>query len=160
MSEVRALSFRLNGVDTSVTVDTRRTVADMLRWDLRLTGTTVGCEQGVCGTCTIIVDGAPVRACLMLAVQLDGAEVRTIEGLVREGKLQALQEAFVEEDAVQCGFCTSGFLVLATAALESDPFMEDEAIDALVAANLCRCTGYGPIRRAVRKAARANRRAT
>jgi len=160
MSQMRPLRLRLNGVDTSVTVEPRRTVAEMLRSDLRLSGTTVGCEQGSCGSCTVILDGEPVRACTLFAVQLEGRELRTIEGLARDGSIQALQEAFVEEDAVQCGFCTSGFLVLAAAALESDPFIEDEAIDALVSANLCRCTGYGPIRRAVRKAAKATRRAT
>lgn len=157
---VRTVRFRLNGTDTVVSVEPRRTVADMLRIDLRLTGTTVGCEQGVCGTCTIIVDGEPVRACLMFAAQLDGAELRTVEGLAKDGKLSALQQAFIDEDAVQCGYCTPGFLMLATAALENDPFMEDEALDAVLSANLCRCTGYGPIRRALRKAAKTNRRST
>jgi len=160
MTGARTIRFRLNGTDTTVSVEPRRTVADMLRADLRLTGTTVGCEQGVCGTCTIIVDAEPVRACLMFAAQLDGAEVRTVEGLAKDGKLTALQKAFVEEDAVQCGYCTPGFLMLATAALENDPFMEDEALDAVLSANLCRCTGYGPIRRALRKAAKTNRRST
>tara|TARA_R110002020_G_scaffold15611_12_gene55752 strand:- start:12 stop:494 length:483 start_codon:yes stop_codon:yes gene_type:complete len=160
MTGYRTVRFRLNGTDTAVHVDPRRTVADMLRIDLRLTGTTVGCEQGVCGTCTVIVDGEPARACLMFAAQLEGAQVRTVEGLARDGKLSALQQAFIDEDAVQCGYCTPGFLMLATAALESDPFMEDEALDAVLADNLCRCTGYGPIRRALRKAAKTNRRST
>ncbi|MGX1097695.1 (2Fe-2S)-binding protein [Amorphus sp. MBR-141] len=160
MTAPRTVRFRLNGSDTAVTIEPRRTVADMLRLDLRLTGTTVGCDQGVCGTCTVIVDGEPVRACLMFAAQLDGAEVRTVEGLAKDGKLSALQQAFIDEDAVQCGYCTPGFLMLATAALEHDPFMEDEALDAVVSANLCRCTGYGPIRRAVRKAAKTGRRST
>lgn len=160
MTAPRTVRFRLNGSDTAVSVEPRRTVADMLRLDLRLTGTTVGCDQGVCGTCTVIVDGEPVRACLMFAAQLDGADVRTVEGLAKDGTLSALQQAFIDEDAVQCGYCTPGFLMLATAALESDPFMEDEALDAVVSANLCRCTGYGPIRRAVRKAAKTGRRST
>ncbi|MGX1305917.1 carbon-monoxide dehydrogenase small subunit [Amorphus suaedae] len=160
MTAPRTVRFRLNGSDTAVTVEPRRTVADMLRLDLRLTGTTVGCDQGVCGTCTVIIDGEPVRACLMFAAQLDGAEVRTVEGLAKDGKLSALQQAFIDEDAVQCGYCTPGFLMLATAALENDPFIEDEAIDAVLSANLCRCTGYGPIRRAVRKAAKTGRRST
>ena len=160
MTAPRTVRFRLNGSDTAVTVEPRRTVADMLRLDLRLTGTTVGCDQGVCGTCTVIVDGEPVRACLMFAAQLDGAEVRTVEGLAKDGKLSVLQQTFIDEDAVQCGYCTPGFLMLATAALENDPFIEDEAIDAVLSANLCRCTGYGPIRRAVRKAAKTGRRST
>lgn len=160
MTGSRTVRFRLNGTDTAVYVEPRRTVADMLRMDLRLTGTTVGCDQGVCGTCTIIVDSEPVRACLMFAAQLDGADVRTVEGLSKDGTLSTLQRAFIQEDAVQCGYCTPGFLMLATAALESDPFMEDEALDAVLSANLCRCTGYGPIRRALRKAAKTNRRST
>ena len=160
MTGARTVRFRLNGTDTTVSVGPRRTVADMLRSDLRLTGTTVGCEQGVCGTCTIIVDREPVRACLMFAAQLDGAEVRTVEGLARDGTLTPLQQAFIDEDAVQCGYCTPGILMLATAALENDPFMEDEALDALLSANLCRCTGYGPIRRALHKAAKTSRRST
>lgn len=159
MSERVAITFRLNGADVAVDVEPRQTVADLLR-ALRLTGTNVGCEQGVCGSCTIIVDEMPARACLMFAAQLNGSSVRTVEGLAKDGKLHALQQAFDEEDAVQCGFCTSGFLMLAAAALEHDPFIEDDAIDALVATNLCRCTGYAPIRRAIRKAAKQIRQAS
>ncbi|MDQ0316006.1 (2Fe-2S)-binding protein [Amorphus orientalis] len=158
MSGRVSVSFRLNGSDCTAEVEPRQTVADLLR-AMHLTGTPVGCEQGVCGSCTVIVDDDPARACLMFACQLEGRSLRTVEGLATGGRLHALQEAFDEEDAVQCGFCTPGFLMLAAAALEHDPFLNDDAIDALVSMNLCRCTGYGPIRRAIRRAAKEARRA-
>jgi aerobic carbon-monoxide dehydrogenase small subunit len=144
----------VNGHRFDLDVEARRTLADALRDDCRLTGTHLGCEQGVCGACTVLVDGTAVRSCLMFAVQCDGADVRTVEGL---GGDHPLQEAFSAEHALQCGFCTPGFLMLAAGALESDPGVVDdpERLRELLTSNLCRCTGYEAIRRAVVRAARA-----
>ena len=125
----------------------------MLREKLALTGTKNGCEAGACGACTVLVDGEPVNSCMMLAVEADGREVTTVEGLAREGQLSALQEAFVAHNAVQCGFCTPGMLISAHALLERNPHpTEDEIREALVG-NLCRCTGYVRIVQAVQAAA-------
>jgi carbon-monoxide dehydrogenase small subunit len=138
----------------------RRLLSDLLRHDLGLTGTHVGCEHGVCGACTVLLDGAPVRSCLVLAVQADGREVTTVEGLARDDHqggqvLHPVQEAFRECHALQCGFCTPGFLVTIAAGLETrdraEPIGDDE-VDDLVGGNLCRCTGYANIKKAVRHA--------
>jgi aerobic carbon-monoxide dehydrogenase small subunit len=144
--------FTVNGHPFEVDVEPRRTLADALRDDCGLTGTHLACEHGVCGACTVLVDGDAVRSCLMLAVQADGAAIRTVEGLAApDGALHPLQRAFSEEHALQCGFCTPGFLMLIVGALERDPTVADDSqrLTELLTSNLCRCTGYAAIRRAV-----------
>jgi len=160
----RTIQVTVNGVPREATVPVRRLLSDALRHDLGLTGTHVGCEHGVCGACTVLVDGAPVRSCLLLAVQADGADVRTVEGLAAgDGTLHPVQEAFRECHALQCGFCTPGFLVMVAAGLagrDASAELTDEEVDELVGGNLCRCTGYANIKKAVRHAAAAMRGAT
>jgi aerobic carbon-monoxide dehydrogenase small subunit len=159
----RTITVTVNGVPREATVPVRRLLSDALRHDLGLTGTHVGCEHGVCGACTVVVDGAPVRSCLVLAVQVDGASVETVEGLARDdgqggSVLHPVQEAFRECHALQCGFCTPGFLMTIKAGLENrDAAAEltEEEVDDLVGGNLCRCTGYANIKKAVRHAAAA-----
>ncbi len=148
-----AITLTINGEAFSVAVEARRTLADVIREDCGRTGTHLGCEHGVCGACTVIVDGAPVRSCLMFAVQADGAEIRTVEGLADGETLHPLQRAFISHHALQCGFCTPGFLMLAAAVLESDPDIGDGELREALASNLCRCTGYVNILKAVRAAA-------
>ncbi len=145
---------RVNGVQREIRVPARRLLSDALRHDLRLTGTHVGCEHGVCGACTVLLDGAPVRSCLTLAASVDGHEVTTVEGLVREdGSLHPVQQAFRDCHGLQCGFCTPGFVTTIAAYLEENPDpSEDDALDA-VSGNLCRCTGYQNIKAAVLRAA-------
>ncbi len=149
----RTLTLTVNGTPHEVSVEPRRTLADALREDCRLTGTHLGCEHGVCGACTVLVDGKPVRSCLMFAVQAEGREIRTVEGLAKDGVLHPMQEAFSEYHALQCGFCTPGFLMLAVGALERDPEMGEAAQREMLSSNLCRCTGYQNILKAVRAAA-------
>jgi carbon-monoxide dehydrogenase small subunit len=152
------LILNVNGESRSVAVEPRKSLADTLREDCRLTGTHLGCEHGVCGACTILLDGEPVRSCLMLAVQAQGHAVRTVEGLAAEdGTLHPLQQAFWEHHGLQCGFCTSGFLMLAAGLLESAEPATDEMIDDALSSNLCRCTGYENISKAVRAAAKVMR---
>lgn len=139
------LTTTLNGRPWSGDVPARLTLADFLRDRLRLTGTHLGCEQGVCGACTILVDGAAVRACLMLAVQIDGAHVTTVEGMGEPGHLSRLQAAFVRRRAFQCGFCTPGFLASADQILRSGRRYSREELIHLLSGNVCRCTGYEPI---------------
>ncbi len=139
------MRLNVNCTEYEIDVEPRRTLAEALRQDCGLTGTHVGCEHGVCGACTVIMDGEPIRSCLVFAVQADGAELRTVEGL--DGS--ALQEAFMVHHGLQCGFCTPGFLMLATAVLERDPAASDEAIMEALSSNLCRCTGYAGIIAAV-----------
>jgi len=149
---------RVNGVDHPVPHDARRLLADHLRHDLKLTGTHVGCEHGVCGCCTVLLDGAPVRSCLMLAVQAEGHDVTTIEGLARDGKpLHPVQQAFHDAHGLQCGFCTPGFVMSVVGLLAQHPEPTAEEIDEGIAGNLCRCTGCASIRRAVRLAAELSR---
>jgi carbon-monoxide dehydrogenase small subunit len=150
------ITLTVNGEPRDLDVEPRRTLADALREDCGLTGTHLACEHGVCGACTVIVDGEAVRSCLMFAVQCDGAAVRTVEGLADDGTPHPLQDAFSAEHALQCGFCTPGFLMLAAAALDQDPAVADdpERLRELLTSNLCRCTGYESIRRAVVRAAR------
>ncbi|MGW4965600.1 (2Fe-2S)-binding protein [Nonomuraea sp. NPDC004186] len=151
------ITLTVNGEQYPLDVEPRRVLADVLRDDCRLTGTHLGCEHGVCGACTVLVDGRAVRSCLMLAVQCDGSSVRTVEGLAGpDGEPHPLQRAFSAEHALQCGFCTPGFLMVAAGALERDPGIGDdpERVAALVGSNICRCTGYEPIRRAITRAAR------
>ena len=154
---MHAITLRVNGRDHDLVIEARRTLADMLRHDLGYTGTHLGCEHGICGACTVILNDAPVRACLVFGVQADGAEVRTVEGLARGEQLSDLQQSFTDHHALQCGFCTPGFLMLAEAYLaESQPAaLTEEKARELVAANLCRCTGYQGIVEAVLATARA-----
>jgi aerobic carbon-monoxide dehydrogenase small subunit len=143
----------VNRVPHDVEVPPRRLLSDCLRHDLRLTGTHVGCEHGVCGACTVLLDGRPVRSCLLLAVSVDGQEITTVEGLADDGELSQVQQAFADCHALQCGFCTPGFLTTITAGLRDNPHpTEDDARD-MIAGNLCRCTGYQNIVAAVLKAA-------
>ncbi|MBI3436008.1 MAG: (2Fe-2S)-binding protein [Proteobacteria bacterium] len=153
MTQRAAIVLNLNGVDHAISVEPRRTLADAIRDDCGLTGTHIGCEHGVCGACTIIVAGEAVRSCLMFAVQADGKRIRTVEGLADGEQLHPLQEAFIAHHALQCGFCTPGFLMLSLHALERDPDLGDEELLDLLASNLCRCTGYQNIVKAVRGAA-------
>ena len=146
----------VNEVECRNTVPARQTLADHLRETLGLTGTKLGCEHGVCGACTVLVDDRPMRSCLMLAAQGADASIRTVEGLGERGELTALQESFRRHHALQCGFCTAGFLASATALLEENPHpVRDEVVEAL-SGNICRCTGYETIVDAVLDAARAN----
>lgn len=160
MSDRKEITLTINGRAHAVSVEPRRTLADVIREDCGQTGTHLGCEHGICGACTIIVDGAPVRSCLMFGIQADGSEIRTVEGLADGDELHPLQRAFTENHALQCGYCTPGFLMLATSVLEREPdISDDDLLDAL-ASNLCRCTGYVNIIKAVRQAAaemKANR---
>jgi aerobic-type carbon monoxide dehydrogenase small subunit (CoxS/CutS family) len=160
MKDMHAIHLKVNGRGHDLAVEARRTLADMLRHDLGYTGTHLGCEHGICGACTVLLDGAPVRACLVFGVQADGAEVRTVEGLAHGEDLSDLQQSFSDHHALQCGFCTPGFLMLAEAYLaetqEDGPLTQEQARD-LVAANLCRCTGYQGIIEAVLDAARSRR---
>jgi aerobic carbon-monoxide dehydrogenase small subunit len=150
----------VNGRVLEADVEPRRLLADVLREDAHLYGTHLGCEHGVCGACTVLVDGEPLRSCLMLAVQADGAEITTVEGLAPDGALHPLQEAFREHHALQCGFCTPGFLMTALHLLRERPDIEDEGeIREALAGNLCRCTGYSNIVDAVRDAAQRLRQA-
>jgi len=153
MSPKTTVSFTVNGAPRQIEVEPRRHLADALREDCGLTGTHLGCEHGVCGACTVLVDGAPVRACLMFAWQAEGARIETVEGLAEGDALHPLQQAFWEKHGLQCGFCTPGFLMLAAGALRENPDMTDEEIRELVSSNLCRCTGYQNILLAVRAAA-------
>jgi carbon-monoxide dehydrogenase small subunit len=156
----RMVSFAVNGTPYRLSVEPRRTLVDVLREDLGLTGTHVGCEHGVCGACTILMDGRTVRACLLLAVQAEGAELTTVEGLARGDELHPLQETFGDEHALQCGFCTPGFLMSAYELLQRTPEPHEGQIREALAGNLCRCTGYVNIIRAVTRAAEAMRAAT
>jgi aerobic carbon-monoxide dehydrogenase small subunit len=144
----------VNGDRYDVDVEPRRLLSDVLRHDLGLTGTHVGCEHGVCGCCTVLVDGEPARSCLMLAATAEGARIDTVEGLAKaDGTLHPLQEAFQRHHGLQCGFCTPGFLMLASTVYRDAPAMTDEQIRTALGGQLCRCTGYVGIVRAVRAAA-------
>jgi len=145
----------VNGERHAIRVEARRTLADAIREDCGLTGTHLGCEHGVCGACTVLLDGRPVRACLMFAVQADGHAVRTVEGLADGAALSPLQQAFIDNHALQCGYCTPGFLMLGTAILEQDPGIGEADLVDLLSSNLCRCTGYANIVKAVRAAGAA-----
>jgi aerobic-type carbon monoxide dehydrogenase small subunit (CoxS/CutS family) len=149
------VSITVNGERHDLVLDPRRSLADVLRRELGLFGTHQGCEQGVCGACTVLVDGDPVRGCLLLAVQADGARVETVESLARDGELNGLQRAFTENHGLQCGFCTPGFLMLATALLRDEPDADRARITECVSANLCRCTGYKGIVDSITAAARS-----
>lgn len=153
MTGRREITLTINSVPHSVTVEPRRTLADVIRDDCGQTGTHIGCEHGVCGACTVLLDNEPVRSCLMSAVQAEGRSIRTVEGLQKGDKLHPVQEAFMRHHALQCGFCTPGFLTLAVGVLEKrSDIRESELID-ILSSNLCRCTGYENIINAVRAAA-------
>jgi carbon-monoxide dehydrogenase small subunit len=153
MTERREITLTINGATHAVTVEPRRTLVDVIRDDCGQTGTHIGCEHGVCGACTVLLDGEPVRSCLMFAVQADGRSIRTVEGLQQGDRLHPIQEAFMRHHALQCGFCTPGFLMLAVGVLEKRPDLDDEELIDLLSSNLCRCTGYENIIKAVRVAA-------
>lgn len=154
MTTVQKVNVTVNGINYEREVEARRSLADFLRQDLHLGGTHLGCEHGVCGACSILLDGKSVRACLMLAVQVDGAELTTIEGLrdAQSGQLHPIQQAFVEEHGLQCGFCTPGFIMSTVDLLADNPNPSDEQIKDALGGNLCRCTGYETILRSVRLA--------
>jgi carbon-monoxide dehydrogenase small subunit len=148
------ITLTVNGVRHELEVETRRLLSDALRHDLGLTGTHVGCEHGVCGCCTVLLDGRPARSCLVLAVQATGADIQTVEGLAApDGTLAPLQEAFQRHHGLQCGFCTPGFLMTATTFYREAADMTDDEIREALGGQLCRCTGYVGIVRAVRAAA-------
>ena len=147
------ISLKVNGTRFERAVEPRRLLADFLREDLGLKATHVGCEHGVCGTCTVLMDGEAVRSCLSFAVQADGCEVRTADGLAQGGKLSALQQAFWEKHGLQCGFCTPGMLMVATELLERNARPTKAEIEEAISSNLCRCTGYYNIVESVQRAA-------
>jgi len=153
------ITMRVNGAARAGEVEARKTLADFLRDDLDLTGTHVGCEHGVCGACTVIVDGRAVRSCLMLAVQAAGSEVTTVEGLAPDGELGTLQQAMADSHSFQCGFCTPGFVMQATAFLGDHPHAGEREIREALSGNICRCTGYQSIIDGVLLAARRSREA-
>ena len=152
MSELVDVTLNVNGQPYALRVEPRRTLLDAIRDECGLTGTHMGCEHGVCGACTVLVDGDPIRSCLMFAVQAQGSAIRTVEGLARGGDLHPLQRALITYHGVQCGFCTPGFLMLVTGVLEREPDIGDEALLDVLASNLCRCTGYQGIVAAMRAA--------
>ena len=149
MSQLFDIELTVNGREFTGRVEPRLTLADFLRGELNLTGTHLGCEHGVCGACTILVDGEAVRSCLLLAVQADGAELMTVEGLAQGEQLHPLQQAFQDNHALQCGFCTPGFLMTAYAFLQENPHPTEEEVRRGISGNICRCTGYAPIIQAI-----------
>jgi aerobic carbon-monoxide dehydrogenase small subunit len=153
MTEKIEVSFTANGNLRTIQVEPRRTLADALREECGLTGTHLGCEHGVCGACTVLVDDQPVRSCLMFAVQAEGAGIRTVEGLADGDKLHPLQQAFWDHHGLQCGFCTPGFLMLAVGILEQNPNIAETELREALSSNLCRCTGYQNILKSVLAAA-------
>jgi carbon-monoxide dehydrogenase small subunit len=153
MSDRQDVTFTVNGKKRMIRVEPRRSLADALREDCGLTGTHLGCEHGVCGACTVLIDDNPVRSCLMFAVQAEGARVRTVEGLANGDKLHPLQQAFWDHHGLQCGFCTPGFLMLAVSILEHDPDIAESELREALSSNLCRCTGYQNILKSVLAAA-------
>lgn len=148
-----SLNLSVNGRRYEVEAEPRRTLADVLRDDLGLHGTHLGCEHGVCGACTVLVDGAPTRACLIFAVQCQSSSITTVEGLARDGALHPVQRAFIDNFGLQCGFCTPGFIMLLVGALTSNPDRSDDDLVEVLSSNLCRCTGYRSILEAAKQAA-------
>lgn len=146
-----ALKIRVNGQDRALMVEPYRTLLEILRYELGLTGTKEGCGSGNCGSCTVLLDGKAVNSCLILAAEVEGKEITTIEGLSSQGELHPLQRAFIDEGAVQCGFCTPGVILTAKAFLDSNPHPTEAQIRLAIAGNLCRCTGYDKIVRAIRR---------
>jgi carbon-monoxide dehydrogenase small subunit len=153
MTDMHDITLEVNGVRHPIRIEARRTLLDAIREECGCTGAHAGCEHGVCGACTVLLDGAPVRACLMFAVQAQGHAIRTVEGLEQDGALHPMQRAFMAHHALQCGFCTPGFLMLAVGLLEANPDISDADLLDGLSSNLCRCTGYRTILEAVRAAA-------
>jgi aerobic carbon-monoxide dehydrogenase small subunit len=152
--DVHEVRLRVNGIERTAHAPSRKLLCDFIRQDLELTGTHVGCEHGACGACTVLLDGQPVRSCLMFAVQADGAEIETIEGLARGPEdLHPIQQAFWDHHGLQCGFCTPGMVLTAKALLEENPNPSESEIREAIAGNICRCTGYVFIVDAIRAAA-------
>ncbi len=149
MREKRAMNIRVNGQDYEITADPSHTLLEVLRYDLGLTGAKEGCGTGSCGACTVLLDGQPVNSCLILIAEVAGREITTIEGLARNGQLHPLQQAFVDEGAVQCGFCTPGMILATRALLDNNPQPSESEVRQAIAGNLCRCTGYDKIVRAI-----------
>src|SRR6266446_5422033 len=159
MSELADVTLTINGQTHTLRVEPRRTLLDAIREECGLTGTHMGCEHGLCATCTVLLDGYPIRAGLMFAIQVQGSVIRTVEGLADGETLHPLQRAFMAHHGLQCGFCTPGFLMLATGVMEREPDISDEYLLEVLASNLCRCTGYQGIVAAVRAAVAELRRA-
>ncbi|MDB5568782.1 MAG: aerobic-type carbon monoxide dehydrogenase small subunit [Tardiphaga sp.] len=153
MTDKTDITLNINGRDHAISVESRRTLADAIREECGQTGTHIGCEHGVCGACTVLVNGEPVRSCLMFAQQAAGKPIRTVEGLANGDEMHPMQRAFMENHGLQCGFCTPGFLMLAVGVLEKEPDITDEDLVDVLSSNLCRCTGYQNIIKAVRAAA-------
>jgi aerobic carbon-monoxide dehydrogenase small subunit len=149
----KEIMLKVNGEERVVVVEPRQTLLEILRNDLGLTGTKEGCGNGNCGTCTVLLDGKAVSSCLVLAVEAEGQEITTIEGLAQAGKIHPLQQAFIEEGAIQCGFCSPGMILTAKAFLDSNPHPTEAQIRQAISGNLCRCTGYDKIVRAITKVA-------
>jgi carbon-monoxide dehydrogenase small subunit len=147
------ITLRVNGEEREVAVFPNRTLLEILREDLLLTGTKEGCDDGICGTCTVLLDGKPVRSCLLLAIQCVGKEIGTIEGIAREEKLHPIQEAFIDHGAIQCGYCTPGMILAARSLLEETPHPTNDEIKSAISGNFCRCTGYNKIVEAIASAA-------
>jgi carbon-monoxide dehydrogenase small subunit len=160
MTDLSTVQLKVNGKALQASVEPRTTLADCLRYDLKLTGTHIGCEHGVCGACTVIVDGAPVRSCLIFAVQADGADITTVEGLAHGDALSPLQAAFRRHHALQCGFCTPGILTTAHVLLSEEPEADADRIREVLSGNICRCTGYIQIIEAVLDARAAYKQKT
>jgi carbon-monoxide dehydrogenase small subunit len=158
MNQKSNIVLNVNGREHAISVEPRKTLVDAIREDCGQTGTHIGCEHGICGACTVIVAGEPVRSCLMFAVQAAGKPIRTVEGLAKGDELHPMQRAFMEHHALQCGFCTPGFLMLAVGVLEREPDISDDDLIDVLSSNLCRCTGYQNIIKAVRAAAQEMRK--
>ena len=152
---MQSLSLTVNNEARKISIPVNRSLYQLIKEELDLVGTKDGCRQGVCGSCTVLVDGVPIRSCLTLAVRCEGKHVTTVEGLKSNGKLHPLQQAFIDEGAVQCGFCTPGMLIVAAAFLKQNPRPSEEEVREALLGNLCRCTGYARILRAVMVASRS-----
>jgi carbon-monoxide dehydrogenase small subunit len=152
MSDKVDITLTINGRSHAISVEPRKTLVDAIRDDCGQTGTHIGCEHGICGTCTVILDGEAIRSCLMFAIQANGRQIRTVEGLANGDELHPLQQAFIDHHGLQCGFCTPGFLMLATNTLEHNPDIGDDELLDVLSSNLCRCTGYQNIIKAVKAA--------
>ena len=149
----KIITLKVNGLEYEIAVEPRRTLAEALRYDLGLTGTKIGCNIGDCGACTVLIDGVPSFSCLVLALEAEGHDIRTVEGLADGNRLHPLQEAFVEAGAIQCGYCTPGMLMTSVALLEKNPEPAESEIRRAISGNLCRCTGYQKIVDAIQLAA-------
>jgi aerobic carbon-monoxide dehydrogenase small subunit len=154
MPTTHAVTIRINGVQTSANVDSRMLLVHFIRETAGLTGTHIGCDTSSCGACTVLLDGRPIKSCTLFAVQADGSDVSTVEGLMRNGQMHAIQEGFHQEHGLQCGFCTPGMMMSARALLERNPQPTEQEIRWAIAGNLCRCTGYQNIIKAIRYASK------